>query len=59
MLRSEWVIVGWAIMLLLGVEVLQKRMSVRDSLARLPFWVRWPLYYAAVYCIIRYGRFGH
>jgi hypothetical protein len=48
-----------AIALLLLVESLQQRISVPSVLARCPSPVRWAVYYAAVYSIIRFGVYGH
>lgn len=50
-----WIILGGAF----GVELLEFwRIPVNQLIRRIPFFVRWPLYYALIILIGFYGQFG-
>lgn len=48
----------FAILCLETVHVLQTRVQIRVWLEQSPIWVRWPLYYAALYVLVYMGEEG-
>lgn len=55
--RLEFGIAVAALVVLFGVEFLQRHGSLRERLARQPVWVRWAAYYALVMSILLLGNF--
>lgn len=44
------------ITLLVGIEILDERRSVRERLAAAPVWARWTVYYAGIFALLILGR---
>ena len=46
------------VLVLLVVDILQEKMSVRDALAKQSLVIRWPILYALIIAIIVFGIYG-
>ena len=55
--RIDFIIVAWSLTLLLIVELMQRRGSIRHMLSSRPAWARWSLYYIVIFSIIFLGIF--
>lgn len=47
------------IMLMLGVDILQERTRIRETLARQPLVFRWAVYHASILVILIFGMYGN
>lgn len=56
--KWEFVVALLALVVLLAVQWVQRRYSVRDLLGRQATWVRWGFYYAVVIAILFFGAFN-
>ncbi|MBE6920597.1 MAG: MBOAT family protein [Ruminococcaceae bacterium] len=54
----DWNVLVLSLGVLLAVSLLQERMSVRQALERHSFWIRYPVYIAAVMTILIFGIYG-
>lgn len=55
--KDFWVLVV-AIVVMLIVSLLQKRMCIREKLAQQNLWFRWLLYFGAVFAVLILGIYG-
>lgn len=53
--RAEFLFCLALIALLTAVQALQKRMRLRELIARQPWWVRWTLYYAGALSLVYFS----
>ncbi len=56
--KDDVVISAVAVLVLLVVDILQEKMSVRDALAKQSLVIRWPILYALIIAIIVFGIYG-
>ncbi len=56
--KTEMVIGLVAIALLLGIELAQNFVKLREWLANRPIWIRWAVYYGALSSILFFGAFN-
>jgi hypothetical protein len=56
--RQDWTLVCWAIILLLAVDVMRLKCSLRDKIASLDIVSRWAIYFAAMFAILIFGIYG-
>ena len=55
--KDFWVLVV-ALVVMLIVSLLQKRMCIREKLAQQNLWFRWLLYFGAVFAVLILGIYG-
>jgi alginate O-acetyltransferase complex protein AlgI len=54
----DYILAFMGIAIVLIIDVLKQKGSVRESLAVQPFWIRWSLYYSLSLVILIFGEFG-
>lgn len=57
--RGEAILSTVSILLLLGVHLIQDRMSLRQHPGKFPLPLRWGIYYAAALVVVLFGKFDH
>jgi alginate O-acetyltransferase complex protein AlgI len=55
--KFDWIILFAAVIVLEGVQFLQRRGSVRSMISTRPAWQRWALYYAILLVTLSFGIF--
>jgi hypothetical protein len=56
--RTDWLILAFSVLILEGVQFLQRRGSVRSMISGRPTWQRWALYYGLALAILYLGVFN-
>ena len=56
--RFDFTVAVLSVLLLLAVSILQEKSCVRERIARQNVFVRWAVYYAALFAVIIYGVYG-
>ena len=54
--KEEFLIAVFSILFMEFVHLIQRHGSIRHMLSEKPIWVRWPLYYTVVLCILLFGK---
>lgn len=55
--QSEFLIAAGAIAIMEAVQMVQRNYRIRTLIAERPIWIRWPIYYATIFFIIKFGIF--
>lgn len=57
--KADYLIVGLILIIVIIISVLKERkIAVRESIARYPIFLRWALYYALILIVIIFGAYG-
>lgn len=55
---ADLIVAALAVLIMEGLQFLQRKAPLRERIAALPISIRWPVYYTAIFCVLFLGKFS-
>jgi D-alanyl-lipoteichoic acid acyltransferase DltB (MBOAT superfamily) len=56
--KQDFLVAFFGVCVLLGVDLVERKISFWAKLAEFPSWIRWGVYYCVIFSILAFGIFG-